>query len=459
MNGSELNWVLEAPGTSRSGQLKSLYNETGARRRRAHQKSRKGCANCKHRRVKCDEGRPSCAQCLERNWRCDFSVSGSRTPTKGSVSPPGSAVTPPASVKYSSSPSPELTGYSESSREWKHARVLSFLERTEVPRRSCGEPWTYRREDALELLDHFEDTTEPWLGSPYSQNMIQTHGISLGLQAPYLLHAILAYSASHLRHLHPEVKKYSIAATMHFTRSLQAYSSQLVYEVESGNANALLSASGLLAKLSFINTPVMSAEAAGSDPVPAWIRSMQGVKTIIQTPNLRRDLEEGILSVVVQHYNRPADSEAGIIDISNTQLGAVAIRVLRELCDVGTGDGVVNPYTSVMARLEQLMLTLPTHDKVDQYLAFIATLEPSFIDLLKRMEVRALIILAYWCARLSLIQQWWTGPSAKAECHRICAHLSTNNDPIVQALLRLPNSFCGFEPHAADQLPTPPSSA
>ncbi|KAK5124274.1 hypothetical protein LTR85_001977 [Meristemomyces frigidus] len=245
---------------------------------------------------------------------------------------------------------------------------------------------------------------------------------------------------------------------MHYTRSLQDYSSQLVYEIDSGNANALLAASGLLAKLSFINTPLMSAEAAGGDPVPAWIRSMQGVKTIMQTPKLRKDLEQGILSVVVRHYNGISSSADDVVDVDNKQLGAGTVKALRELCDVGPGDCVSNPYASVIARLEQLMLVVPTHDKVDQYLAFIATLEPSFIDLLKRMDARALLILAHWCTRLSLIQQWWTGPSAKAECRRICAHLITNKDPMVQALLLFPASFCGFELHTQDQLPTPPSN-
>ncbi|KAI7626311.1 hypothetical protein KC319_g17561, partial [Hortaea werneckii] len=121
-------------------------------------------------------------------------------------------------------------------------------------------------------MDHFEDTLEPWLGSPVAQSMIQEHGIQIGLKAPYLLHALLAYSASHLSRLHPDQPKYSEAAKTHFTRSLQAYSTELVYELERGNANALLSASGILAKLSFINTPVLSNEKMSAPPVPAWIR-------------------------------------------------------------------------------------------------------------------------------------------------------------------------------------------
>lgn len=305
-------------------------------------------------------------------------------------------------------------------------------------------------------MDHVEDTVEPWIGSAYSQRMGRIHGIALGLQAPYLLHAFLAYSASHLRHLHPDQKKYEVAATMHYTRSLQAYSSQLVYEVENGNATALLCASGLLAKLSFINTPLISAGVAVGDTVPAWIRSMQGVKTVMQTPKLRHDVETGPLSDVVRLYNGTGDGKDATVDLIDTQPEATTARALRDLCDIRLGDCVANPYASAMTRLEKLMAVEPIHDKIDHFLAFIATLEPSFVDLLQHMDARALLILAYWCVRLSRIPQWWTGPSATAECRRICAHLSTDKDPMVQALLQVPANFCGFELHAANQLPTPP---
>ncbi|KAK5135350.1 hypothetical protein LTR08_005292 [Meristemomyces frigidus] len=241
---------------------------------------------------------------------------------------------------------------------------------------------------------------------------------------------------------------------MHYTRSLQAYSTELVYEVEKGNATALLAASGLLAKLSFINTPLMSAEAAGGDPIPAWIRSMQGVKTIMQTPKLRQELESSMLLPIVRHYKGTAvdDDEFG-----DSQVSDGVIVALKEYCAADFNYYVLNPYASVLARLERMMLIEPTHEKIDRYLAFIATLEPSFIELLRQMETRALLILAYWCASLSLIQQWWTGPSARAECRRICAFLAPNPDPAVQGLLKFPAATCGFEAESTRQLPTPPS--
>ncbi|KAJ5111229.1 hypothetical protein N7532_001764, partial [Penicillium argentinense] len=45
--------------------------------RKSHKKSRHGCAECKRRRVKCDELRPSCTNCRRRTCNCNYSSSDS----------------------------------------------------------------------------------------------------------------------------------------------------------------------------------------------------------------------------------------------------------------------------------------------------------------------------------------------------------------------------------------------
>ncbi|GAB1733475.1 hypothetical protein NU195Hw_g9379t1 [Hortaea werneckii] len=464
----EISWVLETPGSAAaSAHSRSLYNETGARKRRQHQKSRKGCIQCKQRRVKCDEVRPMCGHCVERKWECEFPTTAIRR--KGPALSPVSSVSE-KQPSGSQSPTPDPTGLEVGSRVWKHTQLLSCLEKLNVPRQAPGDHSAYQRQDALELMDHFEDTLEPWLGSPVAQSMIQEHGIQIGLKAPYLLHALLAYSASHLSRLHPEQPKYSEAAKIHFTRSLQAYSTELVYELERGNANALLSASGILAKLSFINTPVLSNEKMSAPPVPAWIRSMQGVRTIMSTPTLRKQLEEGLLGEVVRYYTGSALVPVTLCRSDDGQmLHTALIHALRSLClrpattthspaavVVGSSPPL-NTYTAVLDRLERLMLCELRNETVDPMLAFIATLEPSFLELLEQHDERASLILAFWCTRIGVIGQWWTGPSAKAECRRICERLADSKDPGVRDLLAYPARFCGFSLEGQSQLPSPPA--
>ncbi|KAI7532303.1 hypothetical protein KC317_g19536, partial [Hortaea werneckii] len=124
---------------------------------------------------------------------------------------------------------------------------------------------------------------------------------------------------------------------------------------------------------------------------------------------------------------------------------------------VGGSSLPLNTYTAVLDRLERLMLCELKNETVDPMLAFIATLEPSFLELLEQHDERASLILAFWCTRIGVIGQWWTGPSARAECRRICERLADSKDPGVRDLLAYPARFCGFSLEGQSQLPSPPA--
>ncbi|OJD27307.1 hypothetical protein ACJ73_01300 [Blastomyces percursus] len=50
----------------------SQHSDAKGRKRKAHKQSRRGCGNCKIRRVKCDEGRPGCEQCASFGVSCSY---------------------------------------------------------------------------------------------------------------------------------------------------------------------------------------------------------------------------------------------------------------------------------------------------------------------------------------------------------------------------------------------------
>lgn len=54
------------PKDSSPGTSKPYYSK------RPHNKTRRGCSNCKRRRVKCSEDRPSCTACLNRREQCNY---------------------------------------------------------------------------------------------------------------------------------------------------------------------------------------------------------------------------------------------------------------------------------------------------------------------------------------------------------------------------------------------------
>lgn len=66
-----------------AGQTPSVANDLAlqirSRRRpiprKGHTKSRRGCFNCKKRKIKCQENRPECDHCIKAGVRCEYPTS------------------------------------------------------------------------------------------------------------------------------------------------------------------------------------------------------------------------------------------------------------------------------------------------------------------------------------------------------------------------------------------------
>ncbi|KAI0424909.1 C6 zinc finger protein [Xylaria sp. FL1042] len=52
--------------------VRSNSNQKPRLERRGHTKSRRGCYNCKRRRIKCQETRPSCGHCIKTGLKCEY---------------------------------------------------------------------------------------------------------------------------------------------------------------------------------------------------------------------------------------------------------------------------------------------------------------------------------------------------------------------------------------------------
>ncbi|WYZ37504.1 hypothetical protein EsH8_II_001010 [Colletotrichum jinshuiense] len=74
--------LSESPPNGKSGEALNnsggnvaLYNGSAQKQRlerRGHTKSRRGCFNCKRRRIKCQETRPSCGHCVKTGLKCEY---------------------------------------------------------------------------------------------------------------------------------------------------------------------------------------------------------------------------------------------------------------------------------------------------------------------------------------------------------------------------------------------------
>lgn len=55
--------------------------------RKGHTKSRRGCYNCKRRRIKCNERHPECNHCIKAGLRCEYPANIIQTTQRSPTSP------------------------------------------------------------------------------------------------------------------------------------------------------------------------------------------------------------------------------------------------------------------------------------------------------------------------------------------------------------------------------------
>lgn len=207
-----------------------------------------------------------------------------------------------------------------------------------------------------ELIDHFIDTKFPWVGSPECQRIMQKHALQLSLSACYLLHAILAFSASHLSYLYPNENKYAIAAASHLERSLNLYSLQLESCVDKSNADAIYACCHLHSMLALRNVYLTSMERSSDSTggyALGWLRAMQGTRVLREHIS---DQEADLwLPVCIEALTEETYMTHHGRDMTNSAVDYIS-RELHKLCGVdldlvAIGPVFSNPYHQPLSRL------------------------------------------------------------------------------------------------------------
>jgi Fungal Zn(2)-Cys(6) binuclear cluster domain/Fungal specific transcription factor domain len=190
-------------------------------KRRPHSKSRRGCATCKRRRVKCDETHPKCKNCEHLGLECSFSVSLG-IPTQGGI-------------------------------------------------------------NMVDLRLFYHYTSVVW--KTISQAGISNDQIwgqdvpMMAFEYPCLMHAILTFSASHLSRMpNHNIQEYVI--TIHRGDALRLLR-QEVQQVSPQNLDALVAAAILLILDSLANASLPEEQTPSSLPASAWLRHVRGAATIL----------------------------------------------------------------------------------------------------------------------------------------------------------------------------------
>lgn len=120
---------------------------------------------------------------------------------------------------------------------------------------------------------------------------------------------------------------------------------------------------------------------------------------------------------------------------------------LIALCGLGFGLSNVenNPYHAPASSLAQALESDSKQIIILNFTAFMMNMPRDFRTLLEQKDPRALLLLAYWYAKICQYPHWWMSRRAKLECQAICIYLKSFHweDNAIQNLLQYPRIMAG----------------
>ncbi|KUJ11106.1 uncharacterized protein LY89DRAFT_674456 [Mollisia scopiformis] len=378
--------------------------------RRSHKKSKAGCQRCKNRKIK--HGVP-----------CDF---------EGPISP-NTAATPTTPVFFRQDTvesSSHMSSFS-TPRTTASAIVPFYHQPPSLIRANQTLPSSRALE--LKLMHHFTARTCLTFSDGLEQNMAWQVDIpTIAYDAQYLMDAILAVSALHMRVMYPEDRSLIRASHGYMASALAQYSSLLTQGVSELNSEALFSTSALIA---FQASASRLFDEDGPYSLPlAWFHSFQGVKTVVMASWRWLRTSNKIFPII---NSQPAlfldlDPErkhffAPLLDDLEEHLQTFPESLRME---------TKQAYLHAVAFLNWAHRR-PVRNRI---LGFAAAVSRRYVDLVAQHDPRVLVITACFFALTKMVDDvWWLNGIAKREVNGICSLLPSDWWPKLDWPLRIAN--------------------
>ncbi|KAE8444664.1 hypothetical protein EG329_014320 [Mollisiaceae sp. DMI_Dod_QoI] len=387
--------------------------------RRSHKKSKAGCQRCKNRKIKCDEVHPACGNCLKHGVPCDF---------EGPITP--SATTPSFARQDTTESSSHAS--SMSTPRTTASAIIPFYQQPQALIRAQQNPAASRSLE-LKLMHHFTARTCLTFSDTLEQSTAWQVDIpTIAYDAQYLMDAILAVSALHLRVMHPDDQNLIRASHSYMASALAQYSSLLNQGVSEFNSEALFSTSALIA---FQASASRLFDEDGPYQLPlAWFHSFQGVKAVVMASWQWLRTSDKIYPII---NSQPAlfldlDPErklffAPLLDGLEEYLETFPESIRAE---------TKQAYVHAVAFLNWAHRR-PARNRI---LGFAATVSRRFVDLMAQHDPRTLVIASCFFALTKMVDGvWWLQGIAKREVNGIYSLLPPEWRPKMEWSLRIVN--------------------
>jgi hypothetical protein len=261
-----------------------------------------------------------------------------------------------------------------------------------------------------------------------------------------LLHIVLTLTLMHDRYLGIESStEQSAAIAFHWSRGAALLNDKLSTGIEPSERDALWACAGLLGALSFSSIQAKTPEEAwplkpSSPSDLEWLKMSEGKKEIWKIADPLR-VDSVFYSMVpdFMQYASPTSSR------SELQKLPPELIQLCKLDDASMQDN--SPYLTCASFLTQTInLECNTHN-MGVFLSFFGCMHPDYKQLLGQRDPCALLLLAYWYAKMCQCQQWWIWRRAFLECQAICRYLIRyhGDDGNILNAVRYPEMICATQ--------------
>lgn len=258
------------------------------------------------------------------------------------------------------------------------------------------------------------------------------------------MHAALLVTRMHDRYLSAaQASSLYVTEASHWHKSVASFKRKLFEPIQPSERDALWVTSAILATVSFFHIEAKTPEEAWPLKQPSsmdlnWLKLSDGKRAVWSiTQPLRSDCTLRALALEHSAVSKIARTAPGLESLPSELL------ILCGLDSMLATNS--NPYFAAASTLAQAWNTDCIQTIFLNFFCFITTTSPEYRDLLENKDHRALLLLAYWYAKVCQTHHWWALPRAALECQAICIYLSRycQQDSLVHELLQYPRTLCG----------------
>lgn len=258
------------------------------------------------------------------------------------------------------------------------------------------------------------------------------------------MHALLTFTLMHDRHLSTaQNTKMSPAEVFHWSQSIVSFRKKLSSAPkEVSERDALLATAVLLGTIAFCHIEAETPEQAWPLKPPSsldlnWLMMSYGKKEVWK---LGLDGNASAL----QKLMAPTTISSAITPNYRFFTLPPAFISIYGLDPTSASNN--NPYHFAASTLADILDINDAITVILKFWTFVSGLHPRYKTLLLEKESKAILLLAYWLAKVCQFPHWWIWRRVSLECQAICIYLERyhQDEFDVQELLGYPKTMSGL---------------